>query len=75
VLERDPGIEAYKKDVDVSLRRKNLKLTVEERLSPAHETPAFRRRAKASWSRSARAVVIDFQALLGMAKVSSTVRI
>ncbi len=30
--EPDPIIEAYKKDVDRSLLRENLKLTVEERL-------------------------------------------
>lgn len=29
---RDPVIDAYKKDVDRTLIRKNLKLTVEERL-------------------------------------------
>lgn len=28
----DPVIEAYKKDIDLTLRRENLKLTVEERL-------------------------------------------
>lgn len=31
-LEADPVIEAYKKDVDRTLLRENLKLTVEERL-------------------------------------------
>lgn len=31
-LERDPVIEAYKKDVDRTLIRENLKLTVEQRL-------------------------------------------
>jgi hypothetical protein len=31
-LPPDPVIEAYKKDVDRSLLRENLKLTVEERL-------------------------------------------
>jgi hypothetical protein len=31
-IETDPVIEAYKKDVDRSLLRENLKLTVEERL-------------------------------------------
>ena len=30
--ERDPVIEAYKKDIDRTLLRENLKLTVEERL-------------------------------------------
>ena len=32
VIEPDPVIEAYKKDVDRTLIRENLKLTVEERL-------------------------------------------
>jgi hypothetical protein len=32
VLEPDPVVEAYKKDVDRTLLRENLKLTVEERL-------------------------------------------
>ena len=31
-MERDPVIEAYKKDVDRTLLRENLKLTVEQRL-------------------------------------------
>jgi hypothetical protein len=31
-LSPDPVVEAYKKDVDRSLLRENLKLTVEERL-------------------------------------------
>jgi hypothetical protein len=31
-LEPDPVIEAYKKDVDMTLIRENLKLSVEERL-------------------------------------------
>ena len=31
-LEQDPVIEAYKKDVDVSLLRENLKLTPAQRL-------------------------------------------
>jgi hypothetical protein len=31
VLEPDPVIEAYKKDVDRTLLRENLKLTVEQR--------------------------------------------
>ena len=32
VIEPDPVIEAYKKDIDRTLLRENLKLTVEERL-------------------------------------------
>jgi hypothetical protein len=31
-IEPDPVIEAYKKDVDITLIRENLKLSVEERL-------------------------------------------
>jgi len=31
-FESDPVIEAYKKDVDITLIRENLKLSVEERL-------------------------------------------
>jgi hypothetical protein len=31
-VERDPVIEAYKKDIDRTLLRESLKLTVEERL-------------------------------------------
>ena len=31
-LDPDPVIEAYKRDVDVSLLRQNLRMTVEERL-------------------------------------------
>lgn len=31
-IEPDPVIEAYKKDIDRTLLRENLKLTVEERL-------------------------------------------
>ena len=32
LLEKDPVIEAYKKDIDRTLIRENLKLTPEERL-------------------------------------------
>ncbi|HEX7185519.1 MAG TPA: hypothetical protein VF756_27090 [Thermoanaerobaculia bacterium] len=32
LIEPDPVIEAYKKDIDRTLLRENLKLTVEERL-------------------------------------------
>ncbi len=40
-LEVDPVIEAYKKDVDVSLLRKNLKLTVEQRFRQLMELQRF----------------------------------
>lgn len=36
----DPVIEAYKKDVDRTLLRENLKLTVEERIRKAHQVHA-----------------------------------
>jgi hypothetical protein len=32
LIERDPVVEVYKKDIDRTLLRENLKLTVEERL-------------------------------------------
>ena len=35
-LRRDPVIEAYKKDVDRTLIRENLKLTYEQRLMKLH---------------------------------------
>ena len=34
---KDPVVEAYKKDVDVTLLRKNLRLTPEERILAAME--------------------------------------
>jgi hypothetical protein len=37
---RDPVIEAYKKDVDRTLLRQNLKLTVEERIRKAESLHA-----------------------------------
>jgi hypothetical protein len=40
-LEPDPVIEAYKKDVDRTLLRENLKLTPEERLLKLIELQAF----------------------------------
>jgi hypothetical protein len=36
VIEPDPVIEAFKKDVDRTLLRENLKLTVAERLRKLH---------------------------------------
>ena len=38
---RDPVIEAYKKDVDRSLFRENLKLTVEQRFRQLMELQRF----------------------------------
>ena len=40
-LEPDPVIEFYKKDVDRTLIRENLKLTVEQRLDQAMELQRF----------------------------------
>ena len=40
-LAPDPVIEVYKKDVDVSLLRKNLKLTVDERFRQLMELQRF----------------------------------
>jgi hypothetical protein len=40
-LPKDPVIEAYKKDVDRTLIRENLKLTVEERLLKLMEMQKF----------------------------------
>jgi len=40
-LEPDPVIEAYKKDVDVTLIVENLKLSVEERLRKLMRTQKF----------------------------------
>jgi hypothetical protein len=37
---RDPAIEAYKKDVDRTLLRENLKLSVEERIRKAEQIHA-----------------------------------
>ena len=38
---RDPVVEAYKKDIDRSLIRENLKLTVEERFRKAMALARF----------------------------------
>lgn len=40
-LAPDPVIDAYKKDVDMSLIRRNLKLTVEERLDQLAKLQQF----------------------------------
>ena len=41
VMERDPVIEAYKKDVDRTLIRRNLRLTHEERFLQLMELQKF----------------------------------
>jgi hypothetical protein len=40
-LDRDPVIEAYKKDVDLTLIRENLRLTVDERFKQLMELQRF----------------------------------
>jgi hypothetical protein len=40
-LEADPTIEVYKKDIDRTLLRENLKLSVEERLRQLMELQKF----------------------------------
>ena len=49
-LEPDPVIEAYKKDIDRSLLRENLKRTVEERLRDLVRLQRF----ADEWRRAAR---------------------
>lgn len=39
--DRDPVVEAYKKDIDRTLIRENLKLTVEQRFRKAQELMRF----------------------------------
>ena len=54
-LEPDPVIEVYKKDVDVSLIRRNLQLTVQERIENLMKLQQFaeelRRAGKEAQSR------------------------
>lgn len=52
ILEPDPVIEAYKKDIDRTLLRENLKLTLEQRLqklqSAVRSLAALRERVQKS---------------------------
>jgi len=52
-LELDPVIEAYKKDVDRTLLRENLKLTVEQRFQKLFDLQKFaaelRRAGRETW--------------------------
>ncbi|PYS52660.1 MAG: hypothetical protein DMG13_15520 [Acidobacteria bacterium] len=48
----DPVIEAYKKDVDRSLLRENLKLTVEERFRKFESVARFARELRDAGERS-----------------------
>jgi hypothetical protein len=56
----DPVIEAYKKDVDRTLLRENLKLTVEERFAKAEA----RHRSAETWEVKCRAAMAQAQAAL-----------
>ena len=54
-LTPDPVIEAYKKDIDITLIRENLKLTPEERVRKLMELQRFaeelRRAGREAWKR------------------------
>ena len=52
VVTPDPVIEAYKKDVDVSLLRRNLRLTVEERFLQLMELQRFAGELRAAGRRA-----------------------
>ena len=52
VIEPDPVIEVYKKDVDRTLLRENLKLTVEERLQNLMRLQRFAEEMKAAGRRA-----------------------
>lgn len=52
VIEPDPVIEAYKKDVDRTLLRENLKLTVEERLRNLMRLQRFAEEMRAAGRRA-----------------------
>ena len=56
----DPVIEAYKKDVDRTLLRENLKLTVEERFAKAEA----RHRSAETWEAKCRAALAQAQAAM-----------
>jgi hypothetical protein len=47
-IEADPVIETFKKDIDRTLIRKNLKLTVEERLNQMMKLQEFAEELKRS---------------------------
>ena len=51
-LDPDPVIEAYKKDIDRTLIRENLKLTPEQRLLQLMELQAFAAELQAAGRRS-----------------------
>ena len=51
-LELDPVVEAYKKDIDLTLLRRNLSLTVEERLLQLMELQRFAEELQAAGRRA-----------------------
>ena len=52
---RDPVVEAYRKDVDVTLLRENLKLTVEERFQKFESVARYARELREAGERSRQA--------------------
>ena len=60
----DPVIEAYKKDVDRTLIRENLRLTVDERFQQLIEIAALCRRTATCRERNRIPTGTDFQALI-----------
>ncbi len=58
-LEPDPVIEAFKKDIDWTLVRENLKLTHEERLLKLMQSQRFAHELRAAGRRARREYVRD----------------
>ncbi len=75
-LEPDPVIEAYKKDVDRTLIRESLKLTVEQRCERLVELQRFdqelKRAGERMRARGAAREMTDFRALLERRKSNSS---
>ena len=65
LFERDPVIEAYKKDIDRTLLRRNMLLTPEGALPAAHGAAEVRRAAARGRQASVRRAMTDFKGLLG----------
>lgn len=53
-LEEDPVVEAYKRDIDRSLLRENLKLTIEDRFLKLIEMQRFATELRKAGLRAAR---------------------
>ena len=51
-FDSDPVVEAYKKDIDLTLLRRNLSLTVEERLLQLMELQRFAEELQAAGRRA-----------------------